>query len=965
MDDRVQGIARQLDADPAVAGALAFGPFRLHIAQRRIEKDGSPLHLSARALDILAMLVEQAGTVVSKNELMTRVWPGAVVDESSLRVHVAALRKALGDGEASARYLATVSGQGYCFVAKVSRADGARPSIVTPASAKVHSLPARPSQMVGRDQTVDEISDRLTSKRFVTIVGPGGIGKTTVAVSTGHALLTQFAGQVHFIDFGAIRDPALVPSIVASVLGLPSRSSDPSDSLVAFLRGRRLLLILDCCEPVIEASAALAERLYKEAPQLHILATSRELLRVEGEHIHRLLPLASPPERATLTATSALAFSAIELFVERATAGGGEFALTDANASDVGDICRRLDGIALAIELAASRVCAYGVKPMIELLDNQFNLLWEGRRTALPRHRTLRATIEWSYNLLSEPERVVLCRLSVFLGNFSLEAARAVVGTEEIDDDTVMATLASLVAKSMLVLNTGYPSSRYRLLDATRAFVQEKLAAGADTETVARRHASYFLRLLEKTGDKSNEDLSTTADQFGNIRAALTWCFSDQGDRTIGVALTAASIPLFFRLSLLAECKLWVTRAIESFDRSNGNPRHELILHAGLGLAQMLTGGITDEIKTSLIRALQLAKEIDDVPSQLSIMDRLHLLYVLSGSFDDALNIARSGEAIAAGNRDFAALARMQTSLSISCHLVGDVPASRTYIEAALSHSPAVGPDLDRHLNPDVPNRAQITLARILWLQGYPDRAMEVVRRAIDGVIAVDHPVKLCRALLLAFAVFYWNSEAADFEDNVDRILLEARRHGLDVLQAVGQGVKGVVLAARGRTREGSALMQDSVEKLHDRKYGPQTDFGSPLAEALARTGQYDEALQTIDGAIARAQDHNFMMEMADMLRVKAEVLISAKHPDTLQAEHCLRHSLDLARRQGALGFELRSAVSLARLRSQQGHRDDARGILAPVYGRFTEGFNTRWLAAAREFLDELNSAGPRSAAIN
>ena len=360
-------------------------------------------------------LIEQAGTVVSKNELLTRVWPGVNVDESSLRVHIAKLRRTLGDGEAGAKYLTTVSGQGYCFVAQVSRPDGARSSPVSACARRRPPICPRVSlKWWGRDETVDEISGRLMGKRFVTIVGSGGIGKTTVAVATGHALLTQFAGQVHFVDLGAIRDASLVPSIVASELGLPARSSDPSVSLVTFLRDKHLLLILDCCEPVIEASAALAERLYKEAPQLHILATSRELLRVEGEHIHRLLPLASPPEGAALTAASALGFPAIELFVERATAGDAGFELTDANASDVGNICRRLDGIALAIELIASRVSAYGVKPMIELLDNQFNLLWEGRRTALPRHRTLRATIEWSYNLLSEPERVVLGRLSVF-----------------------------------------------------------------------------------------------------------------------------------------------------------------------------------------------------------------------------------------------------------------------------------------------------------------------------------------------------------------------------------------------------------------------------------------------------------------------------------------------------------------------------------------------------------------------
>ena len=782
MVDRVQGIARRLDADPGAAGAVAFGPFLLQTAQRRIEKDGSPLQLSARAFDILVTLVEQAGTVVSKSELMSRVWPGVTVDESSLRVHVAKLRRTLGDGEAGARYLTTVSGQGYCFVAEVSRLDGARPSPITPAPAKAHNLPARQLQMVGRDQTVDEISGKLTSKRFVTIVGPGGIGKTTVAVSTGHALLTQFAGQVHFIDLAAIRDAALVPSIVASELGLPARSSDPSDSLVAFLRDKRLLLILDCCEAVIEASAELAERLYKEASQLHILATSQELLRVEGEHIYRLLPLANPPEGVALTAASALAFSAVELFVERATAGGSGFELTDANASDVGNICRRLDGIALAIELIASRVCAYGVKPMIELLDNHFNLLWEGRRTALPRHRTLRATIEWSYNLLSDSERIILCRLSVFLGDFTLEAARSVAAVEEADDAATMAAFASLLAKSMLTPSTSVPTARYRLLDTTRLYAQEKLASGPDANATARRHALYFLRLLEHANDSSSESLPVIGDQFGNIRGALTWCFSDRGDHATSIALAAASMPLFFELSLLAECQLWATRAIEALNAANGSAKHDLALHGALGSARMLTGQIDNMTEVCLTRALALAETINNSLSQLRLLDRLHLLQLFAGRVEDAMNTARRGEAVAAANGDPVALARMQVSLGISCHFLGEVAASRSYIEAALLH-PALEGDVHGSLTFDYPKRAQITLSRILWLQGYPDQAMEMARSAISDVISVDQPVKLCRALLWAFAVFYWNHELEEYEKHIEQLVAQTHRYSLGSLQ--------------------------------------------------------------------------------------------------------------------------------------------------------------------------------------
>jgi predicted ATPase/DNA-binding winged helix-turn-helix (wHTH) protein len=958
-DDRVQGAALEPGADPDAGAIIAFGPFRLHAAQRRLEKDGASILLPARAFDILVALVEHAGTTVSKNELMTKVWPGVAADESNLRVHVATLRKALGGRETGVKYLSTVSGQGYCFVAQVSRPNDPKQPASRLAPEQGHNLPTRPLHMVGRDQTIDEISEKLASRRFVTIVGPGGIGKTTVAVSTGHALLTEFAGKVHFVDLGTIRDAALVPNVMASTLGLAVGSQDPSDGLAAFLRDKRMLLILDCCEAVIETSAALAERLYKEAPQLHILTTSRESLRVEGEHIHRLRPLESPPDQAGLTAASALTFPAVELFVERATANGGQFELNDANAYDVSVICRRLDGIALAIELAASRVSAYGIKHTIELLNSQFNLLWEGRRTALPRHRALRATIDWSFNLLSDQERAILCRLSVFSGNFTLDAARSVAKSADADDAAITAILASLVAKSMLALGTGHSSSRYRLLDTTRIYAQEKLAASSDADVTARQHASYFQSLLEAIGDSASEHLSEITDQLGDIRGALTWCFSERGDRAIGVALAASSMPLFFELSLLTECQLWATRAIESLDETNGNARHDLALHAALGSARMLTGQIDDRAAACFARALGLAEKIGDVPSQLRLIDRLHLLQTFAGRLDDALSTAKRGEAIAADKENFIALARMRLCLGISCHYVGDLAASRSYVEAALLQSQEMGADVYSRLNFDYPKRAEITLARVLWLQGYPDQAVEMARNALAEVVAINQPVKLCRALLWAFAVFYWNLEAENYEEYIDRLLLEARKYALDSLQIFGEAMKGIVLMARGETQAGLITLKDSVEKMHSRRFGLVAGFSIPLSGALARTGQSVEALAIVDRAIAQARHHNYMMEMPDLLRVKGEALISAKDPDFEQAEHSLKQSLDLARRQGALGYELRTSVSLARLWLQQGHREEARGVLAPVYARFTEGFNGRPLTVARELLDELNSAHP------
>src|SRR5216684_1438427 len=405
---------------------ISFGPFRLVATERLLEKDGVPLSLGSRALDLLIALVERATEVVSKRELMARAWPNLVVDEGSLRFHIASLRKVLGDRQPGVRYVANVAGRGYCFVAPISRSAVKPPLAESFVADQAAKLPSRLLRMVGRDETVQTISAQLLGQRFVTVVGPGGIGKTTVAVSVAHAEFAEFDGAVHFVDLGALEDPSLVPSAIASTLGLSINSDSPIQALLSFVRDQRMLLVLDSCEHVIATAAAVAESIVREASQVHILATSRESLRVEGEQVYRLPPLGCPPDAAGLNAAEAMSFPAVRLFVERVTASGGPFVLSDTDAPIIADLCRRLDGIALAVELAASRVAALGVRETAALLDSQLRLFWQGRRTALPRHQTLGATLDWSHNLLSEFERVVLRRLAVFVGSFSLEAAQSV-----------------------------------------------------------------------------------------------------------------------------------------------------------------------------------------------------------------------------------------------------------------------------------------------------------------------------------------------------------------------------------------------------------------------------------------------------------------------------------------------------------------------------------------------------------
>jgi DNA-binding winged helix-turn-helix (wHTH) protein len=368
---------------------ISFGPFRLYPSERVLKKSDQPVKLGSRAFDILLVLVEHAGEVVGHKELFAKVWPGVFVEEISLRVHIAALRKALDTGEAGARYLTNVPGRGYCFVAPTSREliESVVPAADTSFDALYH-LPPPLARMVGRDETVREVCQKLIAERFVSIVGPGGLGKTTVALAVAHALLIDFRGAVCFVELSPLSDPQLLAGTVASAFGLPVQSQDPIPGLVAHLRGKRVLLILDSSEHLISQAAVVAERLFSDVPDLHILVTSREILRVEGESVHHLSPLESPPDNANLTAAEILNFPAAKLFVERAASSGAPTQLRDSDAPIVGNICRRLGGIALAIELAAGRVGAYGLGEIAKLLDSQFALRWPGRRTAPPRHQT-------------------------------------------------------------------------------------------------------------------------------------------------------------------------------------------------------------------------------------------------------------------------------------------------------------------------------------------------------------------------------------------------------------------------------------------------------------------------------------------------------------------------------------------------------------------------------------------------
>jgi predicted ATPase/DNA-binding winged helix-turn-helix (wHTH) protein len=945
--------------NPEPKDVLSFGPFSLFVAGRLLKKADEPVPLGGRALDILIALTGRAGEVVTRKELISTVWPDVTVEEANLRFQMAALRKALGDGRDGARYISNISGRGYCFVAPVTRSIAKQPVPVTEigTTERVKKLPPRPARMVGRDDTVRALAEQLQVWRFVSVIGPGGIGKTTVAISVAHTLIDGFHDAVFFIDLAALTDPQLVPTAVASALGLTVQTQDPLVGLLAFISDRKILFVLDSCEHVISVAAALAERVVSEAPQAHILATSREALRVEGEHVHVLYSLECPPEDAGLTALEALRYPAAQLFMERAAASGYGAALSDIDAPIVARSCRRLDGVALAIELAASRVGSLGIRGTAELLENRFSLLWHGRRTALPRHETLKAMLDWSYSLLSEHEKVVLCRLSAFVGDFTLQAAGSVASHTDVDEAVAIDAVASLVTKSLISTTVINESIYYRLLDTTRFYAATKLVERGDADRIARRHAifySEFLKHDEIIQSLFGEyDLSGYALHLGNVRVALAWALSDRGDVAVGIELAAWAAPLFVKSSLLEECRGWCERALAALDDASRGTRQELILQEALALSSMYTRGHTDQLRAQYDRALALAEAFQDRARQLRLFANLNVSLYRFGDIRGALAVAEQAGVIAEAAAYPAGTVLAESWLGITHHFLGNQAAAQLHCERGMELEVEVGPFNSNFPSFDPRIFHPVMLARTLWLRGFCDQALRISQKAIDEAARQGHPVPICLSFLYASMLFLWTGDLPRAGDIIEQLIIHTRRYSLAPYHALGIALKGELAIARDQPESGLDLLRSALENLRAQQYNVHLSrFIGATAAGLCKIGKFEEALFTINGAIARVTNSGLQFDLSELLRIRSQIL-AARH-DRESAMNCLTEALVVARTQSALAWELRSTMVWARMLSEDGQRDQARDTLALVYDSFTEGFEAADLKLARALLEDL-----------
>ncbi|MBB5537203.1 ATP-binding protein [Rhizobium giardinii] len=882
---------------------LVFGPFTINANRRILLRNGVTIPLGSRAIDVLIHLATHAGELRTNSQIVKHVWPDTFVEEANLRVHISALRKALGDTQREPQFIANIPGRGYTFVAQVRKEQRAAVELAAVPGAPDRAI----SRIFGREETISSIETQISKARLLTVVGPGGIGKSTVARAVTSP--DRCLSEIVWIDLSEVANPRLVPTVVASAIGVLARSENIVLDISAHFGSRDVLMVLDSCEHVVESVASFVEEVLSRAPGLRILATSREPLRATGERVNRLPPLDTP--LSAPTARDALRFPAVQLFVDRADACLGGYKLSDADAPHVAEICARLDGIALAIELAAGRLETIGIAALATSLTDCFRVLTRGRRTALPRHQTLRATLDWSYTILSQPERAAVCELSVFPGWFTNDAASSVLADRDTEE-----LIAALVAKSLVVADASQGETRYRLLGTTRLYAWQKLGEAGETTATMTRLAEYLTAMFERgEHELYSSPLSDWtrdyAQQVGSMRAVLDWAFGRAGDPSLGVRLTVSALPLFFRLSLLDECLVAVTHAISYLENRPGlDERSRMKLYAALGWPQMRATAAPEHGVAAWTTALAIAEEIGDVDHQLRAIWALWVDAINRAEPRLGFEYADRFSILAASSSDRTDAIVGKRMRGATLHWLGRQAETRDQLRQMLQEYEAL-PERHHSIRFQFDQRVtgRIILARALWLLGEEDNALREVEEAVQYAINIRHDLSLCNVLAeAACPLSLLSGDEALATRYIGMLKDHTKALSLDVWNCYADCFKAELHLRAGRTDACLQQLMPSMAIL--RKSGFllfMTFFQSIAAQALAAQGRHTDALEMAESAIAHCESSGERWCLAELYRVRATVLLRQGTTDSMfSAEDSLRLALEIARKDGSVAWEQR-----------------------------------------------------------
>jgi predicted ATPase/DNA-binding winged helix-turn-helix (wHTH) protein len=949
-------------------GAIVFGKYRVFPRRGQLVAGQQVIDLGGRAFAVLLALLEAEGRIVTKEELLKRVWSGTLVDEHTISVHISNIRRALGEDR---DLIATDSGRGYRFTGAISSV-GSERGVDVALGVVQTNITAPLSALVGRETALSELSELLSAHRLVTLAGAGGIGKTRLATEVARVILPSLPGGAWIAELAPLGDSKLVAATIATALGMSLGSNGDLVECLKAMSSGEMLLVLDNCEHVVDWVAHLAELLLRSIPALRILATSQETLGAEGEYVYQVSPLEVPPEGfADVDRISR--FSAVQLFAKRVNVADQAFLLSDQTATTVGTICRRLDGIPLAIELAAARVETLGLMEVAKRLGDRFRLLTGGRRTALPRHRALWATLEWSCGLLEEREQTIFRRLGIFANGFTLAGAAAVAGGKDIDHIAVADVVTSLVKKSLVTADVRRMIPRYRLLETTRAYALEKLADRAEFVLAAGRHAVFFRQLLEGMETDCGalpapELMARYAPEIDNVRAALEWSFGHDEDLQTGVALAAASIPLWALLSLFDECRDWTARALARLGEGAAAGRHEMLLQAALGMSLMWAKGPVSAVCEAWKRSLSLAEALSDTEYQVRALYGLWVFHLRIAELRQALSLAEQLKRVAETAGDLSGVLTAARLIGTSLHFIGEQGQARLALQGVIeSERPK------RHLHHlyvmrfgiDQRIAALTCQARMNWVQGFPDRAWRGALAAVEEAEILGHGGSLCMALGEgACSVAALRGDVAAVGKFAMTLNEYAEKFGHHPYRMLGSYFNGWVLMGRGEVERGYALLRAGFASVREGSIVLRANmalagvyFYDVLTSPWLRIDMIEGAEPLLSSALSRFPREDACWCTAELLRLKGEFgLIAGVAQANEMAERCFIESLSVSRESGSHSWELRTATSLARLWSAQSRAAEARALLSDVYKKFDEGFDTVDLCRARSFLEEVNS---------